>query len=622
MTKIEQEVFEYELRKKSSSIIEIMKFLYNDGDAFGVAFENPKNASSAHWIGDFSNNKRKIVSGFFDDQSIAIKSILKIDDVAHPEGILVTLNGQQKAKWPQINKRLYANDLMVEDQSFSRLSNILVDIIPVIPENLSATEEEKGYALAIAEALMNDMVANNWPEPLFGDTGNGAALLYKTDLKNSPESMQLIEKGFEAACEAYCTDNVNVSVKYAASALVPLLGSWVRLGEDLPNRPHRMSQVISVPSEMKQISRELLSSLVPKQEISQIPTETPSQNEKLEDAKSERITTPGLNATILSGKDILQMQLPDESSSIVENLIVQREITSISSSQDNGKSVLAINLALAIGSPLIDNIFGHQVYKHCNSLFLNSQSFITNIRDRISKMCINNIAFQAGIERINYLAFDGNEIRIVGRKLSEAEFLNIISDNIVKSEALVVIYDHVTDFMDSENPVEIRKNLARIRKITDRTNTAAVVIHNEETNVSSQVSQEIYRNVDNVFNINASNSNSGLLIFKCEKSRNFEKPESINIEMNQNLIFQKIESKLLNNKPVRKQYVDTQTVIEALKELGGSVNKQTILIDKVVAETGVSQSTVRKLVTDAVDLGLINAMQSPTSGRDKIYQLA
>ena len=148
MTKIEQEVFEDELRKKTSSMIDEMKYLYNDGDAFGIAFENPKTTSSAHWIGDFSNNKRKIVSGFFDDQSIALKSVLKIDDVAHPEGILVTLNGQQKAKWPQINKRLYANDLMVEDQSFSRLSNILVDIIPVIPENLSATEEEKGYAIS------------------------------------------------------------------------------------------------------------------------------------------------------------------------------------------------------------------------------------------------------------------------------------------------------------------------------------------------------------------------------------------------------------------------------------------------------------------------------------------
>ena len=175
------------------------------------------------------------------------------------------------------------------------------------------------------------------------------------------------------------------------------------------------------------------------------------------------------------------MQLPEESPVIVQNMIVQREITSISSTQDNGKSVLAVNLALAVASSLIDDIFGYQIDKHCNSLFLNSQSIITNIRDRISKMCTNNIALQAGIERIHYLALDGHEIRIVGRKLSEAEFLDIISDNIIKSNAKVVIYDHVTDFMDSGDSVEIRKNLARIRKLTDRTNTAAVVIHSDET---------------------------------------------------------------------------------------------------------------------------------------------
>lgn len=636
MTKYEKEVFEDGLREKSSSMVEEMKFLYDLGDSFGVGFINPKKASSAHWIGDFSNNKRKIVSGYFDDHGTALKSVLKIDDVAHPEGIYVTLNGHQEAKWPMINERLYANDLMLEDGSFQRLRNIAVEVSPVTPEKLSATDEEKGHAMAIAETIMNDMVANNWPEPLFADSGNGGVLIYKTDIENSQESIQIIERGFEAACEAYSTDAVNVAVRYAGSALVPLIGTCVRVGEDLPNRPHRMSKVISIPSEVKPISRESLSSLVPKENNSQVhignidqkenenavKAEPKSRKENDETAKFENVTTSGSSVNTLSGKDILQFKLPHESPIIVENMIVQREITSISSTQDNGKSVLAINLALAIGSTLIDNIFEYQVYKHCNSLFLNSQSVITNIRDRISKMCSNNIALQAGIEKIHYLAFDGSEIRIVGRKLSENELLDIIAENIIKTNSKIVIYDHVTDFMDTDNPVEIRKNLGRIRKLTDRTNTAALVIHSEETNVSSQIGYEIYRNVDNVFNINYSNNGGSLLTLKCEKSRNFEKPMLIDIQMKQNLIFQKIESKLVKSKPVRKQFVDTKTVVEALKELGGSVNKQAILIDKVVAEAGVSQSTVRKLVTEAVDLGLINAMQSPTSGRDKIYQLA
>ena len=469
------------------------------------------------------------------------------------------------------------------------------------------------------------MVANNWPEPLFGDTGNGASLVYRTDLENSLESIQLIERGFEGACEAYSTDALNVAVRYAGSALVPLMGAWVRVGEDLPNRPHRMSKVISIPSVVKTISKKMLESLIPGKSVQQTPTETVTQNEKKYEklaAISEIGTRPRLNATTLSGKDILQFKLPNESADIVENLIVQREITSISSSQDSGKSVLAINLALAIGSPLIDSVFGYQVHKHCNSLFLNSQSIITNIRDRISKMCVNNIALQAGIERVHYLALDGNEIRIVGRKLSENEFLDIISENILKTNSKVIIYDHVTDFMNTGNPVEIRNAVSRIRKLTDKTNTAAVVIHSEETNISSQVGHEIYRNVENVFNLNYSSNNGGLLTLKCEKSRNFDKPEPVNIEMTRNLIFQKIESKLLNNKPIKKQLVDTNTIVDALKELGGVVQKQAILIDKVVAEAGVSQSTVRKLIMEGVNQGLIIEQQSPISGRDKSYNLA
>jgi hypothetical protein len=621
MTKFEQEVFEGELRQKTPSMIDELKFLYNDRDTFGVVFVNPKNASSAHWIGDFNNSKKKVVSGFFDDQSVALKSVLKIDDVALPEGIFVTLNGHQGAKWPKINERLYANDLMLEDGAFERISNIFVDISPVSPENLSATEKEKGYAMAIAETISNDMLANNWPEPMFGDTGNGASLVYKTDLENSLESIQLIERGFEGACEAYATDAVNVAVRYAGTALVPLMGAWVRVGEDLPNRPHRMSKVISIPSVVKTISKKMLESLIPGESITQTPTESAKQGKNEEAIKVEKITRPGLKATVLSGKDILQFKLPNESAAIIENFVVKREITSISSSQDNGKSVLAINLALAIGSPLIDNVFGYQVHNHCNSLFLNSQSIITNIRDRISKMCVNNIALQAGIENVHYLALDENEIRIVGRKLSENELMDIITDNIFKSNSQVVIYDHVTDFMDSENPVAIRKNISKIQTIADRTNTAAVVIHSEETNVSSPIGNEIYRNVDNVFNISYSSNNGGLLIFKCEKARNFDKPEPIAIEMNQNLIFQKIELKLPKNKQVRQQ-VDTNTIVDALKELGGVVQKQAILIDKVVAEAGVSQSTVRKLIMEGVNQGLIIEQQSPISGRDKSYNLA
>ena len=59
MTKFEQDIFEGELRQKTSSMIDELKFLYDDGDAFGVVFVNPKSASSAHWIGDFNNSKKK-----------------------------------------------------------------------------------------------------------------------------------------------------------------------------------------------------------------------------------------------------------------------------------------------------------------------------------------------------------------------------------------------------------------------------------------------------------------------------------------------------------------------------------------------------------------------------------
>ena len=629
MTKIEKEILQLEIKEKSPLMLEILNYLFPENRTFGVVFANPKKSNLALWIGEFTEKKKRIVSGVFNDKGAVLKSVFNLDSVVFPEGTFVSLNELDPKNRTNINERLYANDLMIDDKEIRRLSNIFVNVNPVRPVNLSSTDEEKENALRIANSIKNDMVISGWPEPLVADIGNGVGLVYKIDLLNAQEGLRLIETGFEVVCEGYSSDEVDVSVVYSPCSQIPLLGTWVREGEDLPNRPHRLSSLISVPSEPKPISQEQLESLI--KPAANPSTETAITTSEGQTASDEE-ELPEIAAHFqpegktLSGEDIIRMEIPIESPVIIENMIVQREITSLYSSQDNGKSVLALNIALAVGSPIAESVFGFRIINHCNCLFVNTQSLVQDIKNRIFLMCTNNVALQMGIDKIHYLASLDDDIRLSEPNLLIPEFVNLIIENAIATQSKVIIYDNVADIINAESSVSIRKSLNRIKSICDKTNTAAVLVHSENMNTSSKVGNEIYQTSDNSFTIGLSKNFNGCLTLRCDKSRHNAKPGAVDIEMNSQLTFERVAPLVSSGKPGNKQVnrsiVDTNMITSTLNDLGGVVSKQMTLIEAVAELTGASQSKIRNTITEAVDLGLIVESQNPNSKRDKIYQVA
>jgi len=84
-----------------------------------------------------------------------------------------------------------------------------------------------------------------WPEPLVGDSGNGAHLLYRVDLPNDRESLGLVKGILETLAFKFSNEAVGVDTTTCNAARIwKLYGTTARKGDDTEERPHRRSGLL------------------------------------------------------------------------------------------------------------------------------------------------------------------------------------------------------------------------------------------------------------------------------------------------------------------------------------------------------------------------------------------
>jgi putative DNA primase/helicase len=112
-------------------------------------------------------------------------------------------------------------------------------------------------ALKVRDAL----TAAGWPEPVYADSGNGAHLDYYVDLP--ADDGGLIENCLKALALRFDTDTVKVDTSVFNPARIwKLYGTTAGKGDSIPDRPHRMARLLSVPSGLDIVPRHLLEALV------------------------------------------------------------------------------------------------------------------------------------------------------------------------------------------------------------------------------------------------------------------------------------------------------------------------------------------------------------------------
>jgi hypothetical protein len=257
-----------------------LAFLHPDGAVFELCVIGPKPSKSQWWQG-FAGGKKPIVAGWFRVHD-------KAADLAErvwATGVHVTLNPANEALLSRANERLVAGVGRTKDTEISRIRNLLIDIDPIRPEGISSTDAEHEAALEMSQIILADLTQDGCSEPLMGDSGNGAHLIFPLDLPNAQENIDLVKAVLETLSLRYQEHLARLNLEldqavFNPARLTKLYGTWARKGDNTPDRPHRLSRIISLPKARNPVSIELLQKLAGvagKQELPRTGTKAPSK---------------------------------------------------------------------------------------------------------------------------------------------------------------------------------------------------------------------------------------------------------------------------------------------------------------------------------------------------------
>ncbi len=190
---------------------------------------------------------RTIASGYFDDFKELAEQAAKLDGRGF--AVYVTLNPVNEALLARSQNRvkIYPK-ATTSDVDIMARRWLPVDFDPVRPADVSSTASEKHAALWRARETRDFLKQQGWPEPVVGDSGNGAHLLYRVDLPNDRESLELVKGVLEALSFKFSDETVDVDTTTCNAARIwKLYGTTARKGDDIEERPHRVSRLLKVP---------------------------------------------------------------------------------------------------------------------------------------------------------------------------------------------------------------------------------------------------------------------------------------------------------------------------------------------------------------------------------------
>jgi len=216
-------------------------------------------------------------SGYFSDPEALIRAVEPLDADPSVHGIYVTLNEVNPAllsrRANRIKMRLSRKDATTSDADIVRRRFLPIDIDPVRPSGVSSTDAEHALALRKADEITAWLASLGFPEPVKGDSGNGAHLLYRIDLPNDDAATALVKGCLAALDTLFSDEQVTVdTANFNAGRIWKLYGTMSRKGDSTPERPHRRSRVISAPGSLQVVGRALLEQIA-----ARLPTEALAQ---------------------------------------------------------------------------------------------------------------------------------------------------------------------------------------------------------------------------------------------------------------------------------------------------------------------------------------------------------
>lgn len=199
-------------------------------------------------------------AGFFDFDHLDHMAREAAEFSGRGKGIHFTLNPLSPEVLNRCPNRVQPvrKGILACDRDILRRSWLMIDLDPIRPTGLSATDEEKLRALDVGNRASAFLSSYGFPHPIRADSGNGYHLYYRVDLPgddNRPhEVLRILKREFDS-------DAVRIDTSVAsASQLTKLFGTLSAKGAPTVERPHRYSSLQFVANRVV-VSEDILSQL-------------------------------------------------------------------------------------------------------------------------------------------------------------------------------------------------------------------------------------------------------------------------------------------------------------------------------------------------------------------------
>jgi hypothetical protein len=185
------------------------------------------------------------VSGYFNDFGIAARTVARLT-FRKPAGVYVTVNPCDPALLARAANRIIDwPKHTTQDSEILRRRWLFLDIDPVRPSGIPATDTEVDAARNLAAEIEDLLRSRGWGVPLSVESGNGMHLLYGIDLPNDVESSGLIRDCYVGLttlippCDPTKLHATLDTSVYNAARLCRVGGTMNRKGDSTPDHPHR-----------------------------------------------------------------------------------------------------------------------------------------------------------------------------------------------------------------------------------------------------------------------------------------------------------------------------------------------------------------------------------------------
>jgi len=310
--------------------------------------------------------------------------------------------------------------------------------------------------------------------------------------------------------------------------------------------------------------------------------------------------------SIMTGAQIMAAEFPNRP--LLDGLLDEGESLGLMAANGVGKSLAALDMALALADPEADKLWGRYAKtRPLRTLFCQSEVTAKGLQKRLRAMQAADPRLAPLVNQLAFVSYEGSG-RVSGDIESDAIYAAFMTGiERVKPDLLVV--DPLVSFHGrDENHADMRKPLDRLTRIQDTVGNglAILLVHHlgENTHTKSTFkgrgSSAIGDWLANIVTLERHDKLPGKFKLEHHKARNFELGSPLWLSRDTGLRLTPCED------PGARLADGPEQAVSALELLGGRVDKQRELVDKLrEIHTELGKSTVEDWIKKAVEGGLI-----------------